>query len=623
MNGVVETLVINAASASLLAGLVWIAGRFVRHPGVMHALWVVVLIKLVTPPVFEIAALPRLAGSEATEVTVSATALPPEMLARLAATPPRVTPVRDLAFSAWDAVAGPLGLWIWGAGIAGLLLLGLVRALRFRRLVARAPLAPRPIRERTSELARQIGVARCPAVRLVEGRVPPMLWSCLGSCEILFPRALLERLEVGEHDALITHELAHLRRRDHWVRYLELATLVLFWWHPLVWWIRRNLRIAEEKSCDALVLRTLPRRSGHYARGLLKTLEFLAGRSTPVPQLGTGAAETRHLKERLTMIVQDRAPRRLRPAHRWILALLALSALVVFPTWLDPVAAGSRDDDREELLEIRRNVVELEAQLRDLRAREAELRHTMDAGRFEEEMALRQAHADQLAARGELEAADKLRRELEETERHYELDRERARAELQLMKGSGAIEFELHRAMIEAEEAEARGDETQAEEAHVRARELELELQKLHQQAQAEHLRTQNEELDRAAAELHQAIDEARERGDDRTADMIRRKLQHMMQREDRSQKERYHAEMAGMKRERDRLAKMIAESRSRGELEEAERLEQSLIELETELEMELKQRELEYLEQRLEQQRQIEDQIRSELEERRSSEAR
>jgi Zn-dependent protease with chaperone function len=70
-------------------------------------------------------------------------------------------------------------------------------------------------------LAEQIGVTRCPVLYLVPDRISPLLWSLLASPKVLLPADLVARLSDPELDALIAHELAHLRRRDHWVRYLE------------------------------------------------------------------------------------------------------------------------------------------------------------------------------------------------------------------------------------------------------------------------------------------------------------------------------------------------------------------------------------------------------------------
>jgi hypothetical protein len=185
-----------------------------------------------------------------------------------------------------------------------------------------------------------MGLRRAPRIRLADAHIPPVLWPG-PPCEILLPAALAESLPDDELDAMLAHELGHVRRRDHWTRALELLAVAVFWWHPVVWWARRNLRAAEESCCDALVVRTLGDRSRSYADALVKTLEFLTcAPHRPVPALATGAGDFHRLKERLTMIVNRSSARPLSPwKHRTVLAL-ALGALAVGPSWTAAETSG-------------------------------------------------------------------------------------------------------------------------------------------------------------------------------------------------------------------------------------------------------------------------------------------
>ena len=130
-------------------------------------------------------------------------------------------------------------------------------------------------------LAARLGLRRAPPVLLVPARIPPMLWPHRGGPRLLLPAGLLPDLQADELDALLAHELAHVRRRDHWVRLVEIAATALFWWYPVTWWARRALRRAEERCCDEWVLRLLPRSAEAYANGLLKSLTFVADGRAP------------------------------------------------------------------------------------------------------------------------------------------------------------------------------------------------------------------------------------------------------------------------------------------------------------------------------------------------------
>ena len=114
-----------------------------------------------------------------------------------------------------------------------------------------------------------------------------------------------QRASTSERRFLL-HELAHLKRRDHWVRWLELIVGGLYWWHPAVWWGRRLLREAEEQCCDAWVVWAMPQGAKTYATALLAAIEFVSGaRTAPAASSATsGNGHVSCLKRRLKMIVR-------------------------------------------------------------------------------------------------------------------------------------------------------------------------------------------------------------------------------------------------------------------------------------------------------------------------------
>jgi hypothetical protein len=179
-----------------------------------------------------------------------------------------------------------------------------------------------------------VGLARAPAAWLVPGAVPPLLVALGPSPRLLLPAGLWRRLDDGQRDALILHELAHLRRRDPLVRRLELLTLGLYWWLPLAWWAARQLREAEELCCDAWVVWAAPEGAAAYAAALVETVAFLSPARARLPLGASGAAPVRSLHRRLAMILRRPPARRLpRPAF----LALALAGAAVLP--LAPVAA--------------------------------------------------------------------------------------------------------------------------------------------------------------------------------------------------------------------------------------------------------------------------------------------
>src|SRR5262249_34594709 len=154
------------------------------------------------------------------------------------------------------------------------------------------------------QLAYRLGLSRAPRVWIMPGAVSPLVWGLGHTTCLLVPKGLWHRLDKDQRDTLLIHELAHIRRRDHWVRALELLATGLYWWHPVVWWARRELREAEEQCCDAWVVSVRPEAAKAYASALLEAVEFLSKARAPLPLAASGIGQVEHLKRRLTMILK-------------------------------------------------------------------------------------------------------------------------------------------------------------------------------------------------------------------------------------------------------------------------------------------------------------------------------
>ena len=370
MDTLLDVAVSNAAVAGLLGLIAWFVGLVCRRPAVVHALWLLVLLKLVTPPVVAVPISwtpPAVANQAAVELVLPA----------LPAAAPDPAPLAAVDVPAWDMLllaeeprwedavplpraeavvpieaaamvpdpapvmespaAAPAAPWaslrtgwlvVWLAGAVGWLALMLGRVRRFQRLLVHARPAPPDVAVQVAALADQLELRRPPITLLVPGAVSPMLWGRPGAARLLIPAALLERLDDEQRATLLVHELAHLRRRDHWVRLVELLATALFWWHPVVWWARHGLREAEEQLCDAWVVWALPAAAKSYAIALVETLNFLADAPTlALPPAASGVGQVPMLKRRLTMIMRGSMPRTLSAAG--LFGVLGLGALLL------------------------------------------------------------------------------------------------------------------------------------------------------------------------------------------------------------------------------------------------------------------------------------------------------
>jgi len=472
-----DLVLANVASATVLAGIVALAARKLPSP-VAHALWLLVLVKLVSVPVLEV-------EWPAIETMQAAS---PERAALVGA-PATVGAERPIDLPRALALLA-------GAGAAVVLALAIGRIVRFRRLLARTATTPDSLQERAARVAASLGVRRTPRVRVVPARIPPAVWPGPRGAEILLPAELVEGLAPERLDALLAHELAHVRRRDHWVRALELLITALYWWLPVAWWARHQLRVAEERSCDALVLRAVPGRAREYAESLLETVEFLSVRE-PVPALAVGASETRCLKERVAMILSRKIPAPVSGRARAAVVASALAALAVSPTWVASEVAPERPDAvyQKERIALHRAELRLAQELHELQMKQA----TIDHREEERQIRLEQEHlrvaAEELARKGNRAEADEIRRQLEVLEREaaQRLDVSRAirlHAEKQTELG-----LELRELQLTREELVADGRSEQAEELAAKGAALERELQELHLRALEEEVRRIRGEL--------------------------------------------------------------------------------------------------------------------------------
>src|SRR5262249_51927653 len=84
--------------------------------------------------------------------------------------------------------------------------------------------------------------------------------------------------------AVLCHELAHLRRRDLVINVLAQCALAVYWFHPLMWVAVRRLRIESERACDDLVL-GIGTRASEYADHLLEIVRAVPRSAVPVAVL--------------------------------------------------------------------------------------------------------------------------------------------------------------------------------------------------------------------------------------------------------------------------------------------------------------------------------------------------
>jgi TonB family protein len=139
---------------------------------------------------------------------------------------------------------------LWLAGVAALSLRALGGWYLAQSLGRRGTLAvPTELLQRCHELQRRLAVA-WPVRFLLSRRIEvPMVIGWLRPV-ILIPVSAIAGLGPQQLDALILHELAHIRRLDTITNILLVAVETLLFYHPAVWWVSRRVRIEREHCCD-------------------------------------------------------------------------------------------------------------------------------------------------------------------------------------------------------------------------------------------------------------------------------------------------------------------------------------------------------------------------------------
>jgi len=283
-------------------------GRRLR-PAIHAGFWLVVLLKFIVPVG------PSFSYSMASTVHALGNLWP--AAADTATSPPTAAPgvagsvivvgLEDVAAPQAAAATTTTRRWPVSSALVGAYLIGILVAmaikarayLRFAQLCRSLPRADPDIHEVVRDVCARIGARRVPSVHVSDEAPAPFIFGVLRPTLVLSRRQLVRRtLDMpglaqrdpsatadgrpadgpacqgrDELEAVILHEVAHLRRGDLWVRQLQwVAGTLLFFW-PVVAWVNRRIDLAREHACDEWALRYGRLSAGDYARCLLNALQ--------------------------------------------------------------------------------------------------------------------------------------------------------------------------------------------------------------------------------------------------------------------------------------------------------------------------------------------------------------
>jgi beta-lactamase regulating signal transducer with metallopeptidase domain len=188
-------------------------------------------------------------------------------------------------------------------------------------------------------LASRLGIERPLQVLMVAAETGPATLGWLRPVILLPPAAALG-LTTQQLEALVMHELAHIRRHDCLVSVAQLIAETLFFYHPAIWYVSRRIRLERELCCDDIVVASCGDALG-YARALTKVARVRI-RGSDLAMAARGGA----LVHRIQRLLQPQ-PLRRRTVSRWP-AVLTLAAVVSMATtigarWFEQHAQRAAD----------------------------------------------------------------------------------------------------------------------------------------------------------------------------------------------------------------------------------------------------------------------------------------
>ena len=280
---------------TIVASVAWLAWKLfaTNRPHLSHAIWSLVLLKCLTPPIFTNPASPFCWSTSRTSATASGFHKVDQPTAQASFFDPIITyavgPTKTANENAGGAIKpnaqepnaklatpifrfGTTFWWLAGASI-GLIFV----AFRYAVFCLRLRTSPQDICVNADrclvDLKQRLGVRRRVRIRVVDTPVGPAVLG-LFRPTILLPAVVVRGKSPEQLAPLLAHELIHIRRGDLWWSLLQSIAKCLWWFHPLVWLSGRMLTASSEHSCDEETITGLACEPANYARALLDVLEI-------------------------------------------------------------------------------------------------------------------------------------------------------------------------------------------------------------------------------------------------------------------------------------------------------------------------------------------------------------
>jgi beta-lactamase regulating signal transducer with metallopeptidase domain len=160
---------------------------------------------------------------------------------------------------------------------------------------------------------------------------------------ILLPIGALNQLSPAEAEAVLAHELAHIRRHDFLLNILQTIVESIFYFNPAVWWISANIRAERENCCDDIAVR-LCGNNFTYARALVSLQEL--NLHAPALAMPFGKNKNQLLNRVKRILHQPHNKSNIMEKMTASAILLSAILLLSFSAGSEPESTGAKNDQQ-------------------------------------------------------------------------------------------------------------------------------------------------------------------------------------------------------------------------------------------------------------------------------------
>jgi len=248
-------------------------------------------------------------------------------------------PTQPAATLNWQALV----LLAWAATVLALLLLLLQRAFFVRGLIAQAQEAPSKLLVALDACRSRVGLAGPAALRISPNATSPAVCGLLRPM-ILIPKSLAPKLQEHDLEAVLLHELAHIKRGDLWVNLIQTLLQIVYFYNPLLWLANLMIRRIREQAVDEAVLVAMGETAGDYPETLLNVAK-LAFRKRPTLSLRLiGVVESKSaLTARIKHILSRPFPKTAKLGCLGLIAIFLIAAFLLPMASARPMANRARN----------------------------------------------------------------------------------------------------------------------------------------------------------------------------------------------------------------------------------------------------------------------------------------